>query len=292
MKNLIGLLAFMALASCQTSSTQVPAETPKNEKVASSAASSAASLPARANEARKRLEKSAAGKIVLRSTDRHGGLERWFAQRAIQFRYDYVPVKGLRRNSLQTIDVHRARAYHDLEDFGAFSWTGEEAFKEFTKEYPVRFWALTPFYFVGLPFVLSDAGVTLEILEGDSTTLGLPEADIVKATFSVGDAPDDYYILYFAKDDGRLLATRYIVTYAPFYKADPSRKPKEKILYFADLQEHEGLVFAARHDFYMMQEERRGEKVTVSTLSEVKVNATFDESRMQKSENAIVDAFE
>lgn len=254
----------------------------------------------RAIDATARLNASPAGKIVLRGTERHGGLTAWYAGKALTFHYDYDPQAEGKpsRTSLQTIDLLSSRAYHDMTSpvKGQIGWDGTKAWSTYEpSKSPPRFWALTPYYFVAMPFVLSDPGVNLKIVPDTGEAVGLPPADVVKVTFgaNVGDAPDDYYYAYFAKDDGRMLALRYVVSYKPFMKAGMQHTP-EKILTYEDLKPAGPLTLARTMRTYTLDKDAsgavsRGKFVTLSTVSQVKYGATFDESRMTMPAGAKVD---
>lgn len=71
---------------------------------------------------------------------------------------------------------------------------------------------LNPIYFLGQPFILDGEGVHLERLA--ETVYKDTSQDVIKVTFdaATGDAPDDYYILYFQEDTHHLSAIRYIVS--------------------------------------------------------------------------------
>lgn len=250
---------------------------------------------ARATAAKARLQASPAGKIVLRGTERHGGLAAWYAGKALTFHYDYDPVAEGKpsRTSLQTIDLLSSRAYHDMTApvEGQIGWDGTRAWSTFdpSKAAP-RFWALTPYYFVAMPFVLSDAGVHLKIVPDTGEAVGLPPADVIKVTFGadVGDAPDDFYYAYFAKDDGRMLALRYVVTYKPFMKPGMIHTP-EKLLVYEDLKPAGPLTLARTERTYALADGKRGAFVTLATVSQVKYGATFDEARLVMPAGAKVD---
>ena len=249
----------------------------------------------RAAASKAKLSASPAGKIVLRATERHGGLDAWFAGKSLAFHYDYDPqAEGKpNRTSMQTIDLLRSRAYHDMTSpvQGQIGWDGTKAWSTFdpSKAAP-RFWSLTPYYFVAMPFVLGDPGVNLKIVPESAKAAGLPPADVIKITFGadVGDAPDDYYYAYFAKDDGRMLALRYVVTYKPFMKPGMTHTP-EKILVYEDLKPAGPLTLARTQRTYTFPKGARGEFVTLSTVSKVKYGAAFDEARMVMPANAKVD---
>lgn len=236
-----------------------------------------------------------AGAIVQRGIDRHGGLAAWFGGRAIAFDYRYDPVDGDAMASRQTIDLLASRAYHEVLEpgKGRFAFNGERAWVLLEVpgfRAPPRFWSLTPYYFVGLPFVLGDPGVKLQIVPDDPAAAGLPPADVVKVTYEsgTGDAPDDYYVLYFAKDDGRLLATRYIVSYAPMMKARGIAHTPEKLLVYSDLQKAGPLTLARVHTTYAFPEGKRGDKVTDATVGDVVFPAEFDETRLDMPEGAAI----
>ncbi|MGK0357835.1 MAG: hypothetical protein ACI9U2_000118 [Bradymonadia bacterium] len=248
----------------------------------------------RATAAKARLQASPAGKIVLRGTQRHGGLDAWFVGKALRLHYDYDPQGDQpSRTSLQTIDLLTSRAYHDMTApvQGQIGWDGTQAWSTFdpSKAAP-RFWALTPYYFVAMPFVLSDPGVILKVVSDSPKAAGLPPADVIKVTFGadVGDAPDDFYYAYFAKDDGRMLALRYVVTYKPFMKPGMVHTP-EKLLVYEDLKAAGPLTLARTHRTYTFPAGERGAFVTLATVSKVKHGAVFDESRMVMPANGKVD---
>lgn len=85
--------------------------------------------------------------------------------------------------------------------------------------FDMKFWALTPYYFRGQPFVLDGEGIQLEKLT-DAAHKGTPY-DATKVSFAAGTgkAPDEYYVLYFGKNDHKLAVIRYIVSYPAYFEA-------------------------------------------------------------------------
>lgn len=236
-----------------------------------------------------------AGAIALRGAERHGGLEAWFAGRAIAFDYTYAPVERPPAKSHQTIDLLASRAYHRIIEPGAgrFAFNGERAWVLHEKPgfaVPPRFWSLTPYYFVALPFVVADPGVKLQVVDDDPAAAGLPPADVVKMTYEAGtgDAPDDYYVLYYAKDDGRLLACRYIVTFEPMMKKRGIKQTPEKILVYTDFEEAGPITLARTHTFYGFDGGKRGDKVTDAGPSNITFPAKFDETQLDMPEGAVI----
>ncbi|WP_244526796.1 LolA-like protein [Pseudozobellia thermophila] len=201
----------------------------------------------RVAKAKERLSASDAGKVVWEAMEAHGGLANWFGKGSLAFRFSYRPLDGKTpRDSYQTVDIWRNRAKHTsvTDSTARFGWTGEKAWlqaKDSTAfAYDTKFWALTPIYLMGHPFVLDGEGVNLELL---------PKAeykgrvnDVVKVTFAAGtgDAPDDYYILHFDADSHLLTATRYIVSYPEYFK-DGGHNP-EKFMEVGELVNVDGVL--------------------------------------------------
>ena len=122
---------------------------------------------------------------------------------------------------------------------------------------------------MGLPFVLADPGVNLEML--DEAQFEGTTYDVVKATFAAGtgDAPDDYYVLYIDRETSRVRAIRYVVSYKGF-RPDGGHGPEKLMSYDGDISAS-GLTFAASHRTFEFNEETGevGEKVTDVTVSDV-----------------------
>lgn len=197
----------------------------------------------RVDEATARLEASAPGRDVLAAIDAHGGLRAWYANGPLAFRYTYARLDSLGRpdttqaptDTRQLVDPWAARAVHTLAADSAvrFGWTGTEAWAMPTAEaVPTdpRFWSLTPYYFVGMPFVLADPGVTLAAADPiavEGQTLGQVYVTFAPGT---GDAPDDYYYLLLDPATHRVAGVRYVVSYGPF-NPDGGHTPETIMLY-------------------------------------------------------------
>ncbi|MEM1117765.1 MAG: hypothetical protein AAF845_08300 [Bacteroidota bacterium] len=197
-------------------------------------------VDARVAEATDRLGGSEAGQRVLAAIDAHGGLAAWYGGGPLRFRYTYTRLDSLGQptsaiDTRQLVDPWASRAVHTLADDEAvsFGWTGTEAWvKPEGAELPTnaRFWSLTPYYFVGIPFVLADPGVQHAMASADSVE-GQP-VDVVRITFEpgTGDAPDDYYDLLLDPETDRVRGVRYVVSYAAF-NPDGGHTPETRMLY-------------------------------------------------------------
>lgn len=216
-----------------------------------------------------RLEHSEGGKVIWQAIEAHGGLRRWFGNGPLYFHFNYQPQQeGPARNTYEVADYWTSRTKHQLvaDTAWQFGWDGEQAWQIPDTTMPgivPRFWALTPYYFVGIPFVLADPGIEYELMEPD--TLSGRNYDLVKVTYgkNVGDAPDDYYIIYVDQETKEVGGIRYIVTY--FKKGG---KHQEKLMKFEGRQEISGIKFPERYRTYRW-EGKQGEYMTLTELNDV-----------------------
>ncbi len=227
----------------------------------------------RVSAAEARLKSTEAGSIVWRAIEAHGGLETWYENGAMAFHFNYQPLDdGTPRNTFQVVDTWRAVARHRLIDQPniEYGWTGTEAWinpADADIPYNTRFWSLTPYYFVGIPFVLSDEGINYELLP--DITYKETGYHVVKVTFDegTGDAPDDYYILYFDQNSFRLGVIRYIVSYKGYFP-DGGHLP-EKFMDCEGEQTVEGITLPRNYKTYWSEDGGPGEHITNIELTEV-----------------------
>jgi hypothetical protein len=94
---------------------------------------------------------------------------------------------------------------------GGDAWVkpADTPFAEGKPRFHLRTWT----YFLAVPFKLRDPGSSLRAFDGPA--LGEREMPTAKLTFGegVGDAPDDWYVVYRARETDRLAGMAYIVTY-------------------------------------------------------------------------------
>jgi len=227
----------------------------------------------RVKQTENKLASSPAGQKMWKAMEAHGGLAKWYANGPLQFHFNYQPLDGnTSRNTIQTSDNWSAKARHKLavDTSLQFGWDGSRAWvlPEASKiPFDARFWALTPYYFVGIPFVLGDEGVNLKEL-GEGSIDGTIY-DLVKTTFreGVGDAYDDFYIIYLHLESGRVAAYRYVVSY-PAYFPDGGHTP-EKIMVLVDEQQVNGIFFPKEYHTFMWEDQQKGTYVTNISLSDL-----------------------
>lgn len=222
--------------------------------------------------ARERLEATEAGQRIWQAMEAHGGLAQWYANGPLHFQFHYQPLDdGTPRNTYEVADYWSAQTRHQLvsDTTVQYGWDGQRAWATDTANIPynVRFWSLTPYYFVGIPFVLGDEGINLELI-GEDTWEDQPY-DLVKVTFGegVGDAPDDYYVIYVSQDHNQVDAIRYIVSY-PGYFPEGGSSP-EKLMAYDGAQTTEGITLPKGYRTFRWEDEQVGEHITNIELSAV-----------------------
>ncbi|RAL20750.1 hypothetical protein DL240_15650 [Lujinxingia litoralis] len=224
------------------------------------------------DDAHQRLSESDAGKILLKSIEAHGGLSTFFNNGPLFFRFDDRPLAGAPRDTRQLIDTWSSRASHTLTDAPdvAFGYDGHNAWiapANAKLPFNPRYWALTPYYFVALPFVLADPGVLLDY-EGKASFLG-QTYEVIRATFEpgVGDTPDDVYVLYLHPETYRLHAIRYSLSY-PGLVPEGGNSP-ERLMSYDDPATFHGITLATSHKTYTYDDHQPGDLLTTITLSEI-----------------------
>ena len=249
----------------------------------------------RVEAANKKLNATEAGKVLWSAMEAHGGLAKWFSNGYLSFQFNYKPLNGkTARNSYQTIDTWSNKARHNsvTDTKSIFGWDGKEAWlkaKDSTSfAYDTQFWALTPLYFSGQPFVLDGEGVNLELLP-ELEFQGATQK-VIKATYDagIGSAPDDYYVLYVNAETNLVDAFKYIVSY-PDYFPNGGHAP-EKITVTQGTTTVDGIVFATGFKTYWSTNDKDGlgEYITKIDVSDISFSPTVEDNFFSKPEGAAV----
>ncbi|MEM6377794.1 MAG: hypothetical protein AAF705_06260 [Bacteroidota bacterium] len=233
-------------------------------------------VESRVAEAKAKLEATEAGKIVWNAMEAHGGLANWYANGPLSFRFNYQPLDGSTpRDTYESVDTWRNRTRHqDAADAAAEYGFDGTNFWQLTQDsahfaYNIRFWSLTPYYFLAQPFVLDGSGVNLEKLPQKNYKDQL--YDVVKVTFEAGtgDAPDDYYVLYFNVDNSQLKVIRYIVSYPGYF--EKGQHLPEKFMELYGSQTINGFLFPESYQTHWLTDaEEPGEYITKIDVSDLK----------------------
>ncbi|MDX1444676.1 DUF6503 family protein [Lishizhenia sp.] len=137
-----------------------------------------------------------------------------------------------------------------------------------TANYPrARFDIFTWSYFMALPYKLNDNGIQLE--EYAKSNLGGKNYNAQRLTFgeNIGDAPDDWYILYQDQKSGLLHAAAYIVSLGKDQKT--AEEDPHAIVYkkYVDV---DGIPMATSWEFYAWDKEKGlTKKLGEATLSKL-----------------------
>ena len=246
----------------------------------------------RVKKTKEKLNATEAGKIIWQAMQAHGGLEKWHKNGPISFRFNYQPIDGsTKRDTYQVIDTWRshARHYQVGDSTAQYGWNGKNAWlmakDSLTFTYNTRFWSLTPYFFSGLPFLLDGNGVNLELLPQKEFNKRLN--DVIKVTFAdgTGDAPDDYYVLYFDNETHKMSVIRYIVSYPGYFKKGGNSP--EKLMELFGEQTIEGISFPQSYKtHWLTKDETAGEHITNITLSNIEFKQNLKASHFYIPEGA------
>ncbi|MEM1337804.1 MAG: hypothetical protein AAF634_03025 [Bacteroidota bacterium] len=275
-KTTLAFLVFLLLVACKNSEEKgAPAERIQPQMANSEGFVPESWIKGRVAKAKQRLEASEAGKVVWQAMEAHGGLANWYANGPFTFHFNYRPLDGgTPRDTYQAVDTWSSRARHFQagDSTAQYGWDGTKAWVAVQDStvfpYNTRFWSLTPYFFAAQPFVLDGKGVNLELLP-QKEHLGKTQ-DVVKVTFDAGtgDAPDDYYVLYFDAMSHNLSVIRYIVSYPGYFKK--GEHLPEKLMQLEGAQVVDGIWFPKQYSTHWLNEdESKGEHITSITLSEI-----------------------
>ena len=213
--------------------------------------------------------------LVMESIAAHGGAEKWYGNGQLQFRWTYhMSDKGPEAivNTVQTVDPSTMAVVHEAVGKDVrFGMNGGEDWiepkdAEFTP--PPRFWSLTPFYFLGIPFVFNDPNASFETLPEEMEFEGKGYTQ-VKVTFNkdAGDSPDDYYVLLIDPETKLTRGAYYTVTSSLVAKDGPG---PPKFITLDGLQEIGGVKLASGHRTFAMEEGKIGAQMRFTEVADVK----------------------
>ncbi len=242
----------------------------------------------RVDSAEKRMSETKGGQLLLESIQKHGGLERWYANGPVDFRFNYMPLKGIARDSFQQIDTWQSKARHQSPDKPGleFGWDGSKAWSMGGKpDVNVRFWSLTPYYFVAMPFVFADDGLSYKY-DGEYAFEG-KKFDMVRVTYgaNVGDSPDDFYVALIDKKTKILAGTRYIVTNKKLFKKG-GQSPEKLIMYDGE-NTVDGIIFPTAARSFAWNKGNVGPLTTRTVVSDVKFRSDLNLAYFDKPAKAV-----
>ena len=240
----------------------------------------------RVADAKERLGATTAGQKIWAAIEAHGGLSKWYSNGPVAFHFDYQPLDGsTRRDSYQVVDQWSVRSVHEVAANRTmkYGWDGQNAWSfPDTANVGVnpRFWSNTPFYFIALPFVLADEGVNLEELapkEYKGVTY-----DLVKATYKdgMGDAPDDFYVIYIHPETKQMGGLRYIVSYPGFFP-NGGNSP-EKFMEILGTQTSNGITIPMGYNTHWFKENEVAEHITKIDVTDFEFLPELEKTSSQR----------
>lgn len=227
--------------------------------------------------------------IIDRMIAAHGGMADWKAAPTISFTDEFRP--GAAKEGMPShvvVEQGSRRAYIDYPDTKMkLTWDGKQCWTEnWQLPTPPRFLAQLNYYFLNLPWLVKDKGVVLgepgtQVLPGDPA-----EYISIHMGFeaTIGDTPEDYYILYIDPDSYRLHGYTYIVTYKDALPEGILVSP-EHLLVFDELVQVEGLHMPSHYTIYDLDHN----VYATCAVRDWSLQKPFDESRMQMPEGAVID---
>ena len=221
------------------------------------------------------MELSPGKALVMESIEAHGGLKNWYGSGQLQFRWVYhMTDRGPDAvvDTVQTVSPRTMSVVHEVTGRDVrFGMENGEAWifpadAEFTP--PPRFWALTPIYFLGVPFVFNDENASFEKLEEKLDFEG-KAYDQVKVTYAkeAGDSPDDLYVLLIDPESKLTRGVYYTVTNK---LVAPDGPGPPKFLTLDDLHDVSGVKLAGGHRTFAMENGKIGEQVRFAEVMDVK----------------------
>ncbi|WP_034921474.1 hypothetical protein [Gillisia sp. CAL575] len=131
-----------------------------------------------------------------------------------------------------------------------------------------RFDMFTWQYFFAIPFKLTDPGTNWETLE--SVEMNGNKFDVGRLSFgeNIGDAPDDWYVIYQERETGLLHGAGYIVTFGSGDQAKAEENPHGIV--YSEYKVVDGVPVATKWSFHNWSiEDGFGEKIGEATLSNI-----------------------
>ncbi len=159
----------------------------------------------------------------------------------------------------------------DKKDESKLIYNGEKVFlcPEGASDKGARFDMFTWTYFFGMPYKLSDPGVKLEL--GNNMPLDGVDHQTTTLTFEqgIGDAPDDWYVLYTDPVNNSLKAAAYIVTFGS--GGDTSKAEADPhAIHYKNFKLIDGIPFATKWEFYgWTQEKGMANKLGEATITDI-----------------------
>ncbi|MEQ9401954.1 MAG: hypothetical protein RIM99_00095 [Cyclobacteriaceae bacterium] len=237
--------------------------------------------------------------IIEKMVNAHGGYEKWKAIDAMSFsNVMHSPSLGFVRFWVhdQTIDMKTRRLYQDWPLFGSkLSFDGKEVWTvDWRVPNPPAHQQSVFFYYLNLPWLTQDDHVVLgepELVEHKGFDNKVYKVKMTyKKAPAIGKTDRDSYTLYIDSESYLLAGYEYTMSYGPILDAVGLPKDQKvfgpvlrKNNYIADVNGLKFAILFTTHDSEMTAQ--YGDHA----IYDLKIDAQFDETRMTKPANAVVD---
>jgi len=221
------------------------------------------------------LVESAAGQVILRAIEAHGGWEKWMKAASAEYVWERpapAPTDPPQRWRV-SLDLHGGRVrIQDQSSRTLQVWDGREAWSEPADaplDAPARFTTRTEHFWFSLPWKLADPGARLELLQDEERDGKRFRRVRVTYEPGAGDTPQDWYIYYFNADSGLLEGVVFTVTFFGPEPGETGFTPYYGV--WSDYVQAGGLHIASRRRFGPWNEGKPAEPVFTERLLEVQV---------------------
>lgn len=224
-KNLVVLLFFVSFSSCE--------EKPKEEQTTVTNST----------------EKPSRYPTVLQNIfEAHGGLNNWNSMNTLRFSFDASSTTETHTTDLKSRKAHIESSAYTMGFDGENTWIKDDN-NNFDGN--AKFYYNLMFYFYAMPFVISDPGVFYT--ERKDTTLDFQTYGTLHIGFvrSVGNSPNDEYIIYYNKKTFEMAWLGYTVTYF-----DNKRSTEWHFIKYKDWQTINGLKLPKTMVWYDTKNEK------------------------------------
>jgi hypothetical protein len=229
----------------------------------------------------------------------HGGYDKWLALETLTFTtVMHSESLGFLRFwvNTQTIDMKTRRSYQDWPLIGSqMTFDGNEAWsKDWRVGNPPNHQHSVFYYYVNLPWLTQDKNVNLGHVEKIKHKAFKEEVFKIKMTFTqsptLGKSQNDSYTLYINSKTFILDGYEYTVGYGPLL--DQLKVPKDKTVFGPVLRinNYTGDIGGLKFPMLMTTNSLDLKQLYGDhAIYDIKLNNPFDEKRMIKPANAVVD---
>ncbi|WP_298903814.1 hypothetical protein [uncultured Psychroserpens sp.] len=237
--------------------------------------------------------------VIEKMIKAHGGYDQWKSLKTLSFTNSmYSESLGFVRFwvSDQTVDMQTRRSYQYWPLFGSeMTYDGNEVWtKNWQSGNPPNHQHSVYYYYVNLPWLTQDKNVVL----GEVSKLKHPafknEVFKIKMSFTksptLGKSAKDTFTLYIDKETYILSGYEYTVSYGPLLDVLNVPETQESFGPMLRINTYTGDINGLKFPMLMTTKSLDlKQQYGDHAIYDYKINGTFDEQKMIKPENAVVD---